>query len=152
MSKSILIHENGGPEKMQLADGEVGSPGPGQVKIRHTAIGLNFIDVYYRTGLYPVPLPSGLGGEGAGVVLLRLRAALQILHLGGDAQGAVLPLVALGDDGVQRGQVVARMRIQAMLGVGFGLIGVQLGEIFVVKGLVAHLSFPSSIRPSTRAV
>lgn len=69
MSKSILIHENGGPEKMQLADVEVGSPGPGQVKIRHTAIGLNFIDVYTRSGLYQTPLPNAVGREAAGVIL-----------------------------------------------------------------------------------
>ena len=68
MSKSILIHETGGPEKMQLADVEVGSPGPGQVKVRHTAIGLNYIDVYTRTGLYNVPLPNAVGREGAGVI------------------------------------------------------------------------------------
>ena len=68
MSKSILIYENGGPEKMKLADVEVGSPGPGQVKVRHTAIGLNFIDVYQRTGLYPNALPLTLGMEGSGVV------------------------------------------------------------------------------------
>ncbi|MBX9944354.1 MAG: quinone oxidoreductase [Reyranella sp.] len=69
MSKSILIHENGGPEKMQLHDVDVGAPGPGQVKIRHTAIGLNFIDVYTRTGLYPVPLPNAVGREAAGVIV-----------------------------------------------------------------------------------
>ena len=69
MSKSILIHENGGPEKMQLADVEVGAPGPGQVKIKHTAIGLNFIDVYTRSGLYKTPLPNAVGREGAGVIL-----------------------------------------------------------------------------------
>ena len=69
MSKSILIHENGGPEKMQLADVEVGSPGPGQVKIRHTAIGLNFIDIYTRSGLYQTPLPNAVGREAAGVIL-----------------------------------------------------------------------------------
>ena len=68
MSKSILIHENGGPEKMQLADVEVGDPGPGQVKIRHTAIGLNFIDVYTRSGLYQTPLPNAVGREAAGVI------------------------------------------------------------------------------------
>src|SRR5689334_6207688 len=68
MSKSILIHENGGPEKMQLADVEVGDPGPGQVKIRHTAIGLNFIDVYTRSGLYPTPMPNAVGREAAGVI------------------------------------------------------------------------------------
>ena len=63
MSKSILIHENGGPEKMRLADVNVGSPGPGQVKVRHTAIGLNFIDVYTRSGLYQTPLPNAVGRE-----------------------------------------------------------------------------------------
>ena len=69
MSKSILIHENGGPEKMRLADVNVGSPGPGQVKVRHTAIGLNFIDVYTRSGLYQTPLPNAVGREAAGVIV-----------------------------------------------------------------------------------
>jgi NADPH:quinone reductase len=69
MSKSILIHENGGPEKMRLADVEVGSPGPGQVKIKHTAIGLNFIDIYTRSGLYQTPLPNAVGREAAGVIV-----------------------------------------------------------------------------------
>jgi NADPH2:quinone reductase len=68
MSKSILIHENGGPEKMQLADVEVGAPGPGQVKVRHTAIGLNFIDIYTRSGLYPTQMPHAVGREAAGVI------------------------------------------------------------------------------------
>jgi NADPH:quinone reductase len=69
MSKSILIHETGGPEKMQLHDVDVGKPGPGQVKVRHTAIGLNYIDVYTRSGLYPNPLPNAVGREGAGVIV-----------------------------------------------------------------------------------
>ena len=69
MSKSILMHENGGPEKMKFEDVEVGSPGPGQVKIRHTAIGLNFIDIYTRSGLYQTPLPNAVGREGAGVIV-----------------------------------------------------------------------------------
>ena len=69
MSKSILMHENGGPEKMKLEEVEVGSPGPGQVKIRHTAIGLNFIDVYTRSGLYATPLPNAVGREAAGVIV-----------------------------------------------------------------------------------
>ena len=81
MSKSILIHENGGPEKMQLADVEVGSPGPGQVKIRHTAIGLNFIDVYTRSGLYQTPLPNAVGREAAGGLLEReLLVAEREIH------------------------------------------------------------------------
>jgi NADPH2:quinone reductase len=69
MPKSILMHENGGPEKMQLEDVEVGSPGPGQVKIKHTAIGLNFIDVYTRSGLYQTPMPNAVGREAAGVIV-----------------------------------------------------------------------------------
>src|SRR5215475_10532755 len=69
MSKSILMHENGGPEKMILEDVEVGSPGAGEVKIRHTAIGLNFIDIYTRSGLYPTPMPNAVGREAAGVIV-----------------------------------------------------------------------------------
>ena len=70
MSKAIRIHSNGGPEVMVWEDADPGKPGPGQVLIRHTAVGLNFIDVYYRTGLYPAPggLPLIPGSEGAGVV------------------------------------------------------------------------------------
>jgi NADPH:quinone reductase len=68
MAKAIRIHKVGGPEVMQLDDIEVGEPGEGQARVRHTAIGLNFIDTYHRSGLYPLPLPSGLGSEAAGVV------------------------------------------------------------------------------------
>jgi NADPH2:quinone reductase len=65
----IRVHEIGGPEVLRFEDIEVGAPGPGQVRLRQTAIGLNFIDVYFRTGLYPVPgLPFTPGLEGAGVV------------------------------------------------------------------------------------
>ena len=68
MPKTIQIAQFGGPEVMQLVDLPVGEPGPGQIRIRHHAIGLNFIDVYQRTGLYPNALPLNLGMEGAGIV------------------------------------------------------------------------------------
>ncbi|WP_432259544.1 quinone oxidoreductase family protein [Cupriavidus sp. TMH.W2] len=68
MSKAIRIEQTGGPEVMQWVDVEVGEPGPGEVRVRHEAVGLNYIDVYFRTGLYKQPLPAGLGMEGAGVV------------------------------------------------------------------------------------
>jgi NADPH2:quinone reductase len=68
MPRAIQISAFGGPEQMQLVDLPVGEPGPGQVRIRHHACGLNFIDVYQRTGLYPNALPLTLGMEGAGVV------------------------------------------------------------------------------------
>ena len=71
MSKAIRIHAHGGPEVLAYEDAEPGQPGEGQILIRHTAIGLNFIDVYHRSGLYPPPggFPLIPGGEAAGVVL-----------------------------------------------------------------------------------
>jgi len=69
MVKSILIYENGDADKMKIHDVEVGEPGPGQVRIKQTAIGLNFIDIYTRGGLYPTPLPNAVGREAAGVVV-----------------------------------------------------------------------------------
>jgi len=68
MSKAVQIQQYGGPEVMRLVDLEVGSPGSGEVRIRHHACGLNYIDVYQRTGLYANPLPLTLGMEGAGVI------------------------------------------------------------------------------------
>ena len=68
MPHAIRIYETGGPEKMRWEEVQVGSPGPGEVLMRNTAIGLNFIDIYQRSGLYPLPLPLTLGMEGAGVV------------------------------------------------------------------------------------
>ncbi|RSZ56037.1 quinone oxidoreductase [Massilia atriviolacea] len=68
MAKAIRINRTGGPEVMEYVDVEVGEPGPGEARVRHAACGINYIDVYFRTGLYPQPLPAGLGMEGAGVV------------------------------------------------------------------------------------
>jgi len=68
MPRAVQITAYGGPEQMQLVDREVGDPGPGEIRIRHHACGLNFIDVYQRTGLYANPLPLLLGMEGAGIV------------------------------------------------------------------------------------
>jgi NADPH2:quinone reductase len=68
MPKAIRIFKTGGPEVMEYVDVEVGEPGAGEARVRQAACGLNYIDVYFRTGLYPQPLPAGLGMEGAGVV------------------------------------------------------------------------------------
>src|SRR5512144_2249907 len=69
MSKAIRIQAYGGPDVLRLEEVTIGDPGQQEVRIRHSAIGLNFIDIYHRTGLYPLPsLPSGLGLEAAGVV------------------------------------------------------------------------------------
>jgi NADPH:quinone reductase len=68
MTHAIRIHKPGGPEVLQWEEISVGEPGPGQIRLRHNAVGLNFIDVYHRTGLYPMPLPFIPGMEGAGTV------------------------------------------------------------------------------------
>ncbi|MXP21448.1 NADPH:quinone reductase [Gordonia sp. HNM0687] len=68
MAKAVRFHETGGPEVLRWEAVEVSDPGPGEVRIRHEAVGLNFADTYFRTGLYPAPLPAGMGVEAAGVV------------------------------------------------------------------------------------
>ena len=68
MPKSIIINKNGGPEVLELQDVEVGSPGPEEIKVTNHAIGLNYIDTYHRSGLYPIKLPSGIGLEAAGKI------------------------------------------------------------------------------------
>jgi NADPH:quinone reductase len=68
MSYAIRVHAVGGPDVMVYEEVAVGNPGPGEARVRHTAIGINFIDTYHRSGLYALPLPTGIGSEAAGVV------------------------------------------------------------------------------------
>src|SRR5580700_4373374 len=68
MAKVVRFHETGGPDVLRLEEIEVGEPGQGQARVRHAAVGVNFIDTYHRSGMYPLPLPSGLGSEAAGIV------------------------------------------------------------------------------------
>jgi len=68
MARTVIIEDHGGPEVLKLVDRPVGDPGPGEIRITHKAVGLNFIDVYQRTGLYKMQLPAALGMEAAGVV------------------------------------------------------------------------------------
>lgn len=88
MSKAIRIHKTGGPDVMQWEEVDPGKPGAGQVLVRHTAVGLNYIDVYHRTGLYPLPsYPVVLGKEGAGVVeevgsgVIALKPGDRVAHI-----------------------------------------------------------------------
>jgi NADPH2:quinone reductase len=69
MTKAIIIKKPGGPEVLEITDIKLEAPGPDQIKVKNIAIGLNYIDTYHRSGLYPVPLPSGIGLEGAGVII-----------------------------------------------------------------------------------
>lgn len=71
MARAVRFHEIGGPDVLRYEDVEVGDPGPGQVRVRHAAVGLNYADTYFRNGTYPVPLPSGMGVEASGVVTAR---------------------------------------------------------------------------------
>src|SRR5262245_27616025 len=68
MAKAVRFHQQGGPEVLQFEDVAVGEPGPGQVRMRATAIGVNFVDTSQRSGLYPMQMPSIAGNEAAGVV------------------------------------------------------------------------------------
>lgn len=68
MSRMYRIHELGGPEVLTLVDAPLGNPGPGEVRLRHTYVAVNFIDIYFRTGRYPMPLPNGLGSDAVGVI------------------------------------------------------------------------------------
>lgn len=68
MAKAIRLHAIGGPEVLQLEQLDVGDPGPGQARVRHSYVAVNFIDIYFRTGRYPMPLPNGLGSDAVGVV------------------------------------------------------------------------------------
>src|SRR5258706_3281289 len=88
MPKAIRIQQQGGPEVLKWEDVQVGDPGPGEARVRHKACGLNFIDVYQRSGLYKIALPSGMGNEGAGVV---------------EAVGAGVTQVKAGDPGAYAG-------------------------------------------------
>jgi len=101
MARTVIIEATGGPEVLRLADLPVGDPGPGEVRIRHHAVGLNFIDVYHRTGLYALPLPAPLGVEAAGVVeavgpgVQHLTAGMRVAYAtqkpGAYAEARVMP-------------------------------------------------------------
>ena len=105
MTKAIKIFRTGGPEVMEYVDVEVGEPGPGEARVRQHACGLNYIDVYFRTGLYPQSLPAGLGMEGAGVVeavgsgVTHVRAGDRVAYAGRPpgayAEARVMPAAVL---------------------------------------------------------
>jgi NADPH2:quinone reductase len=90
MTKAVRFHKTGGPEVLQLDEVQVAAPGQGQVRVRHTAIGVNFVDTYQRSGLYPMQLPQVAGNEGAGVV---------------EAVGAGVTTLKVGDRVAYTGQV-----------------------------------------------
>jgi NADPH2:quinone reductase len=125
MPKAIQLQTNGGPEVLAWVDVAVGAPGPGQVRLRQTAVGLNYIDVYHRTGLYPIALPAVIGMEAAAVVeavgegVTELRAGDRVAYasppLGAYAEERLMPadrVVRLPDDVDDR--QAAAMMLQGM--------------------------------------
>jgi NADPH:quinone reductase len=121
MPKAIRIYQTGGPEMLAWEDVAVGNPGPGEARVRHTAVGVNFVDIYIRHGLYPAALPSGLGTEAAGVVeeigpdVNHVKAGTRVAYAGGPlgayAEERIMPadrLVAL-PDGISDQQAAAMM-------------------------------------------
>ena len=97
MSKSVIINKHGGPEVLELKDVSVPSPGPEQIKVKNLAIGLNYIDTYHRSGLYPIKLPCGIGLEGAGVVQ-EIGSGVKNFSKGDNIAYAALPLGSYSDE------------------------------------------------------
>jgi NADPH:quinone reductase len=121
MPHAIRYARTGGPEVLEWQEVQVGKPGPGQVRLRHTAVGLNFLDTYFRSGLYPSQLPAGVGSEGAGIVeevgegVAELKKGDRVAYAGGPpgayAEERLMPadrLVKL-PDGVSDQQAAAMM-------------------------------------------
>ena len=128
MTRAIRFESFGGPEVLQYREVEVPEPGEGEARVAHRAIGVNFIDVYHRTGLYPLTLPSGLGGEGAGVVT---AVGPGVRHLkAGDrvAYTAPPPLGSYSDERV----VAARCLVKLP-----DAIGDETAAAMMLKGLTA---------------
>jgi NADPH2:quinone reductase len=128
MNRAVQIDQPGGPEQLKIVQVEVGDPGPGQVRIRHHAVGLNFIDVYQRSGLYTLPMPLRLGMEGAGVIEA-VGEGVTHLKAGDRAAYASQPPGAYCDVRVMPAQCVCRLPD----GIDF-----ETGAAMMLKGLTAQ--------------
>jgi NADPH2:quinone reductase len=135
-TQKILIDQYGGPEVMRLVEADVPDPGPGEVRVRQHAIGLNFIDVYFRSGLYKAPLPHGLGMEGAGVVEA-VGANVDFLRVGDRVAYATGPLGAYAGLYVIPAAQVVRLP---------SAIGFELAAAIMLKGLTVQYLFRQTYR------
>ncbi|EYC50646.1 quinone oxidoreductase [Hylemonella gracilis str. Niagara R] len=127
-SRAVRIDQTGGPEEMKVIEVTVGEPGPGEIRIRHHAVGLNFIDVYQRSGLYPFPMPLQLGMEGAGVVEA-VGAGVTHLKVGDRAAYASQPPGAYCDVRVMPARCVCKLPDS---------ISFETGAAMMLKGLTAQ--------------
>jgi NADPH2:quinone reductase len=128
MPSAIQIHAFGGPEQLQVVDLPVGEPGPGELRLRHQAVGLNYIDVYMRTGLYPGPVPLTLGMEGAGIVEA-VGAGVMHLAVGDRVAYASQPPGSYCEVRVMPARCVVRLP---------DAIGFDTGAAMMLKGLTAQ--------------
>ena len=128
MSLTVQIAQHGGPEEMKLVDVTVGQPGPGQIRIRHKAIGLNFIDVYQRAGLYAMPMPLNLGMEASGIVEA-VGEGVTHLKVGDRAAYASNPPGSYSEERVMPAQSVCKLP---------DAISFETGAAMMLKGLTAQ--------------
>ena len=143
MMRQIAMTATGGPETLFLRDVPIPSPGPGEILIRQTAAGLNFIDVYHRTGLYPVTLPTGLGLEGAGIVEA-VGEGVTRFHIGDRAAFCSGPLGAYADFACVPQNKAVRVPEAIELDVAAAIMLKGLTAEFLVRRLV-HLGAGDSV-------
>jgi NADPH2:quinone reductase len=134
MDRQVIIEAFGGPDAMKIVETKAGDPGPGEIRIRHKAVGLNFIDVYQRTGLYPLSLPHGLGMEAAGVVEA-VGDGVTHLKEGDRAAYAAAPPGAYCDVRVMPAHQVAKLP---------DAIDFETGAAMMLKGLTVQYLFRST--------
>ena len=128
MPKSIIIKKNGGPEVLELQDVNVGSPGPNEIKITNHAIGLNYIDTYHRSGLYPLTLPSGIGLEAAGKID-EVGSEVTEFSKGDNIAYASMPIGSYSQQRI----IPAKIAIKIPDGISH-----KLAATLITKGLTTH--------------
>ena len=128
MPKSIIIKKNGGPEVLELQEVEIGSPGPDEIKVTNYAIGLNYIDTYHRSGLYPIKLPSGIGLEAAGKID-EVGSNVTDLNIGDNIAYASVPLGAYSQQRI----IPAKIAVKVPDGISH-----ELAACLMTKGLTTN--------------
>ena len=135
-AQAIRVKQYGGPEVLELTEIEVGDPGPDEIRIKQHAVGLNFIDIYYRTGLYQSPLPHGIGAEAAGVVEA-VGANVRFLKEGDRVAYGQSPLGAYASARVMPAQMVVKLPAK---------ISFEEGAAVTLKGLTVQYLFRQTYR------
>ena len=128
MPKSIIIKKNGGPEVLELSDVTVGSPGPDEIKVTNHAIGLNYIDTYHRSGLYPLQMPSGIGLEAAGTID-EIGSNVNEFNKGDNIAYASMPIGAYSEQRIIPSKIAVKVPDE---------ISHKIAATVMTKGLTTH--------------